>query len=225
MAIEFTTTREHAMNGVKCLIYGESGAGKTTLCRTLPHDETIIISAESGLLSLRKVEIPVIKVTSMDDVREAYAFLISEEGARFKNVCLDSITEIAEKVLAHEKSVAKDPRQAYGALIDHMTDIIKSFRDLPGRNVFMAAKQARVKDDATGFMLFGPTMPGSKLGPAIPYLFDLVGVLLTHRDEDGEVHRVIQTSGDVQYVAKDRSGELDLHEDPDLSAIFAKMQG
>jgi hypothetical protein len=87
----------------------------------------------------------------------------------------------------------------------------------------MSAKLERVRDDATGSMLFGPSMPGSKLGPSIPYLFDLVGVLHVHVDEEGVRHRAIQTCGDAQYVAKDRSGALDDFEEPDLTKIIEKI--
>ena len=38
-------------SNLKCLIYGESGAGKTYLANTLTQP-TLIISAESGLVSL-----------------------------------------------------------------------------------------------------------------------------------------------------------------------------
>ena len=51
MALKFTTTNQAAqLHGVKALVYGPSGAGKTTLCATAPAP--IIISAEAGLLSL-----------------------------------------------------------------------------------------------------------------------------------------------------------------------------
>lgn len=224
MAIKLTSTKEAARsNGIKVLCYGNAGAGKTSLCGTTGGNP-VIISAESGLLSLRGHDIPVIEVATIADVHEAYEFIAnSEEGKAFDWICLDSISEIAEVVLSHEKKVSKDPRQAYGALQEQMTALIRAFRDLPGRNVYFSCKMEKVKDEQTGALLYSPSLPGAKLGQGIPYFFDEVFVLRVEKGEDGQTYRMIQTSGDYSYVAKDRSGCLDLYEQPNLQAIAAKI--
>ena len=83
MRIKLTNTRDAARtNGIKVLVYGQAGSGKTSLCATT-GGTPIIISAEGGLLSLRASDIPVIEVSSIADVHEAYAFLMGAEGAHF----------------------------------------------------------------------------------------------------------------------------------------------
>ena len=68
MAIKLTSTKQAAqLNGLKICVYGASGAGKTRLCATTGAP-TVIISAESGLLSLRDADIPVIEVQTLQDV-------------------------------------------------------------------------------------------------------------------------------------------------------------
>lgn len=224
MAIKLTSTRSAArVNGAKILVYGQAGAGKTVLCATT-NEPTVIISAESGLMSLRSVDIPVIEVSTLNDVYEAYQFIAeSEEAKDFRWVCLDSISEIAEVVLANEKKSAKDPRMAYGALSDKMFELLRAFRDLPGRNIYMSAKMDRQKDEQTGGMIYGPAMPGAKLGLGIPYLFDEVFVLRAEKADDGNVYRTLQTGQDYQYIAKDRSGVLDMFEEPNLASIVSKI--
>ena len=223
MAIKLINSREASrLNGVKILTYGSSGAGKTRLCATAPNP--VIISAESGLLSLRDVDLPVIEVSSITDVHEAYKFLAqSAEGRQFETVCLDSISEIAEVVLAYEKKATKDPRAAYGQLSEQMGELLRAFRDLPGRNVYMSAKLERVKDESTGAVSFGPSMPGQRLAQGLPYLFDEVFALRIEKDPNGQPTRWLQTAGDFQYSAKDRSGALDPFEFPDLSAVINKI--
>ena len=49
MAINLKRTSQVHAQGVKMLVYGEAGAGKTTLISTL--FKSIILSAEAGLLS------------------------------------------------------------------------------------------------------------------------------------------------------------------------------
>jgi hypothetical protein len=225
MAIRLTTTaRAAADNGLKVLVHGPAGAGKTTLAATT-GEPTVIISAEAGLLSLRGHDIPVIEVQSIEDVHEAYRFIVeSEDAAQFRWVCLDSISEIAEVCLSREKAANKDPRAAYGQLADQMGALIRAFRDIPGRNVYFSCKQARTQDQASGAQLYFPSLPGQMLGQGIGYYFDFVFALRVERDADGNVTRWLQTGRDFTHEAKDRSGCLDLFEPPDLAAIARKVR-
>ena len=223
MAIQLKSTKDAALDGIKILVHGPAGAGKTSLCATT-GEPTVIISAESGLLSLRGFDIPVIEVKALDQLYEAYDFVVNtEQGQSFKWICLDSISEIAEVVLNHEKKVAKDPRQAYGALAEKMTDLIRAFRDLPGRNVYFSCKQERAQDQQSGAMLYFPSMPGNMLKQGVGYFFDEVFALRVEKDADGNPTRWLQTSRDYNFEAKDRSGSLDMFESPDLAAIAAKI--
>lgn len=222
MAIQLRSTRGLAANGVKLLVYGQAGAGKTTLIKTLPNP--VVLSAEGGLLSIADVDIPFIEIGSLADLHEAYQWLLTEEGQQYKSVALDSISEIAEVVLNAEKKATKDPRQAYGAMQEQMADIIRSFRDLPGRHVYMSAKLEKTQDEM-GRVLYAPSMPGNKTGQALPYFFDEVLALRVEKDGEGVTQRALMCDSDGLWLAKDRSGKLEAWEAPDLSAIITKMQG
>lgn len=224
MAIKLTTTRAAAqVNGIKMLVHGPAGAGKTSLCATTGAP-TVIISAEAGLLSLRAHDIAVIEVKNLDDVQEAYRFITEDPSAAgFEWICLDSISEIAEVCLAWEKANTKDPRAAYGALQDKMGAIIRAFRDLPGKNVYFSCKQERQTEQTTGAQLYFPSLPGQKLGQGIGYYFDEVFALRVERDAEGAVTRWLQTGRDFTHEAKDRSGALAMFEPPNLGAIAAKI--
>jgi phage nucleotide-binding protein len=221
MAINLKTTGSLAANGVKLLVYGQAGAGKTTLVKTLP--KVIVLSAEGGLLSIQDADLPYIEIASMDDLREAYTWLTeSPEAAGFESVALDSISEIAEVCLNTEKKSNKDPRAAYGAMQEQMADIIRAFRDLPGKNVYMSAKLEKTQDEM-GRMLYAPSMPGNKTGQSLPYFFDLVMALRVERDAEGVTQRALMCDSDGLWLAKDRSGKLSGWEAPDLGAIIAKI--
>lgn len=223
MAINVRTTGSLAANGVKLLIYGQAGAGKTTLIKTLPSP--IVLSAEGGLLSIKDADLPYIEISSIEVLREAYQWLTSSDEAKaYQSVALDSISEIAEVVLNAEKKAAKDPRQAYGAMQEQMADIIRSFRDLPGKHVYMSAKLEKTQDEL-GRVLYAPSMPGNKTGQALPYFFDEVLALRVERDAEGVTQRALMCDSDGLWLAKDRSGKLDMWEAPDLGAIIAKIQG
>lgn len=242
MSVLWTTTNEaSAVQGVKMLVYSEAGAGKTSLCATMP--QPVVISAEAGLLSLRKkniermfgvdnpnvtYDIPVMQVTNIAQLTEAYHYLANPANKardHFASVCMDSLTEIAEVVLANAKLGVKDPRQAYGELIEQMTKLIRLFRDLPNFHVYMTAKMEYSKDEASGAMKYQPAMPGSKLGQQLPYFFDEVFRLGVGKTQDGTPYRFLQTRLDMQYVAKDRSGSLDEMEMPALYNVINKILG
>lgn len=239
MAVQLKSSAQlAAVHGVKCLVYGRAGLGKTMLTCTAPRP--MLISAESGLLSLKpenivrvfgannqyiSYDIPVWEINTIQDLIAAEVWArTSAEARNYDTICLDSITEIGEKVLSNAKSQVKDPRQAYGELIEKMTTTIKAFRELQGKHVYMSAKEERVKDESTGSTLAGPAMPGQKLGPQLPYLFDEVFNLNKGKDtQTQQEFRYLRTQPDFNYDAKDRSGALAVIEQPHLGYIFSKI--
>jgi len=225
MAIKLTTSKQSAKH-VKVLCYGDAGVGKTVLCATAPNP--IIISAESGLLSIAHLDIPVIEVKTLEDVQEAYRFITESEDAKeFETVGLDSITEIAEVMLGKYKKDDKDPRKSYGRLAEDMSHLIRTFRDLQGKHVYFSAKQTRLEDEHSGISTFRPMMPGKTLTNGLPFFFDEVLALRIGEEtsEEGKVtkYRYLQTQPDLQFTAKDRSGKLDEVERPDLTFMFNKI--
>lgn len=217
------STNEIVTTGLKVLVYGQAGAGKTTLIKTLP--DPIILSAESGLLSLRNANLPYVEVTNVKDLQEIFAWLTgSAEGQQYKSVALDSISEIAEVVLSEEKALTKDGRQAFGNTQDRVTALIRDFRDLPGRHVYFSAKVEKQLNEM-GQLLHSPAMPGQKLAQALPYFFDEVFALRVSTDKDGNISRALQCASDGIWTAKDRSGALGQWEPADLGHIISKIGG
>lgn len=223
MSISLKRTGALHQTGVSVLVYGAAGSGKTRLISTM--SAPIILSAEGGLLSIQAADLPYIEIASMSDLHEAYSWLTkSAESADYKSVALDSISEIAEVVLSVEKKTAKDPRQAYGAMSDQMSDIIRIFRDLPNRHVYFSAKLEKSNDEM-GHVLYSPAMPGNKTGQALPYFFDEVLALRVEKNAEDHSQRALMCDSDGLWLAKDRSGMLDRWEAPDLGAIIAKIGG
>jgi len=226
MAFDLSSTKNTAtLNGLKMLVYGAAGVGKTTLCGTSDNEKTIILSAEGGMLSLSGKDIAMAEIRSMDDLRDAFHYLSSNEGRKYEWVCLDSISEMAEVCLSYEKTKEKNPMRAYMTTQDTITSLVRAFRDMPARNVVITAKLDRSQDQETGSMLYAPSCPGNKLAQQLPYLFDIVLALRTQADEEGNLRRFLQTQTDQQWSAKDRSGKLDMFEAADLTELYNKIIG
>ncbi len=231
MALQWSTTAKHALaHGIKVCVYGRSGAGKTRLIATAPRP--IIASAEAGTLSIAAANIPMAEINSLKDMNEFYAWLVgSAEARNFDTVAIDSISEIAEKLLTEEKSGNKDPRKAYGEMADKIAVMIRQFRDISGKNVYFSAK-AELRENPDGTKLYGPAMPGQKTGQGLPYFFDEFFVISVGEYDKanaaGQIEKVqyryLQTAEDNQYEAKDRSGALSKQEPADLNHIFTKIR-
>lgn len=224
MTLQFSTTdKESVGHGIKVLVYGSAGAGKTRLCGTAPSP--LIVSAEAGLLSLRHKKVPVVVVNNIKDVDEAFVWCRDNgQAAGIQTLCLDSISEITEKCLEAEKAKTKDPRQAYGEMSIRIVELVKKFRDLKGFHVVVTAKQTQVTDAITGVQKAVPTTPGQQVGPALPYLFDEVFHAFTDKDPTtGATYHALRTHAAFNAEAKDRSGVLAEIEYPDLTALFDKI--
>lgn len=223
MAIKFTSTGMDAQF-VKALIYGPSGVGKTTLIKTAP--KPIIISSEKKLLALKDENIPVILIENHTDLLQAYNFITTNKKAKgFQTVAIDSVSDIAETVLSHFKANPVDgnthPQAAYGHLIDEIIPLIKKFRDIQDKHIYVIAKAKMLEDAFTNVNLWMPSMPGRVLGPGLPYEFDFVFAMRIGTDSDGKEFRYLQTKGDIQWLAKGNDNLLPA-EVADLSVIFRK---
>ena len=213
------STKDIENQYIKVLVHGPSGSGKTRLCGTT-GGKALIASAEAGLLSLRDKDVDFWEVSNINDLRDVYMFCLQD--TKYDWICIDSISEIAEVVLSDEKKKSKDARKAYMEMGDIMHEMIRCFRDLP-KNIYISSKQDKIKDDVSGQVFFGPSTPGQKTAASLPYFFDLVCAIHTWKHEDGTMKCVLQTQRDNQYEGKDRSGCLDFTEEPNLSAIYAKI--
>lgn len=212
-------------NGIKMLIYGAYGVGKTPLCTTAPLP--IIISAEQGLLSIKRIQppVPYIEIRNYQELNEVTRWLTSPESMQFYTICLDSLSEIVEVLLVEERRKAKDPRQAFYAVLDRAVEFARYMRDLPGRNVVLIAKEEFSKDEGTGSKLYMPMMPGNKLGQELPYFFDEVFRMVKGRDVTNRPYQALLTVESYQHQARDRSGMLAEIERADLTYIFKKILG
>ena len=223
MQIQYTdkTARDH---GQKALVYGKSGIGKTASLASAPTP--LIFSAEKGLLSLKRVKVPFIDISDYKKLVEAYQWATgSAEAKQYESFGLDSISEIAEVVLSEEQKKTKDPRKAYGEMQTQIVDLIRNFRDIPGKNVIFIAKelQTEMRNDLDEpFPYTSPSLPSKTLANNVAYFFDLVLYMFMKRDaKTKENVRYFRTEQTTSVLAKDRSGELEPIVEPNFEDIFA----
>lgn len=232
MLIKNTRTMAQA-HGIKSILYGESGVGKTSQAKTLIDEgfKPIIISAESGLLSLAGSNIDVIDISRDDKnqilppekrferLAEAYNFLLNQKHD-YDTIILDSLTEINQCLMDNLRAKypdSKDTLKMYGDNAVVMQKMIKKFRDL-NYNVVLIALSSNEKDEV-GRRFTTMDLVG-KVAAGIPALFDTVLYMFV----DENLERKILTSKTDKTTAKDRSGRLNQLEEPNLGKIFKKIK-
>ena len=228
--MEIKSSSHITSDGIKCLIYSEPGNGKTALAATLDLKRTLVISFESGLLSILDEEggddLQYVEPANLGELKDIYDMLSTEDmQKKYDNIFIDSLSEISEMML---EALKQDPT-IYGGMKDNMklyminqekvVGIAKSFRDLKGYNVFMTALAAT----KTVKMIekLGPSMVGQKLADKLPPLYDFVFYL----NVDGEGKRSLVTQPTDVLTAKSRSRKLESAETPNLGAIINKIKG
>ena len=68
--MKVTSTKTVSSSRLAALIVGQSGVGKTSLAKTLPANETLIVSAEAGLLCLQGTDIDVAEVKTREELNQ-----------------------------------------------------------------------------------------------------------------------------------------------------------
>ena len=223
MEFEIKNTKDAHSDGVKVLLFGASGLGKTTMLGTL-SGKTLILSAESGLLVLKDKDVDVIDVDSIEKLGSVYVALKSGE-LKYDNVCLDSLSEIGEMIVTEldKDDYYGDPTNTFPMWKEYskrMTNIAKSFRDLKGINIILTALAEPV--EANGSIKYMPMIPAKKAQAKLLSLYDEVYYYAFNKDKQ----RVLHTSGSNMYEAKSRLGvdsEIVVSEDNNLGSILNKL--
>jgi len=221
--MEIKSTSDIENHHIFALIVGGSGSGKTTLAKTLDNEGTLILSAESGLLSIKDVAIDYVEVNNMAALVDTYKTL--KAGTKYKNIFIDSLTEIGE-VLFSELKPEFSKSQSFGLYdkySEKITSILKAFRDLTDYNVFITALDKMQAKDLTEIVSID--LVQKSLAKKIPAFFDEVFYLVNAQNDDGTTKRAISTDNTLVEFAKDRSGKLDKFERPDLGLITKKILG
>lgn len=178
----------------------------------------------------------------LDHVRQTYADTGLEAFLASKPVVfIDSITDLTRQAMAYaktqpeafsEKTGKPDIRGAYGLLGRDVIAALKHLQHADGKTVIFVGVLEKVTDDFN-VTSWQPQMEGAKAGRELPGIVDqVISMHLFSKDasdewtlnERGTERRFVCTAGNpFGLPAKDRSGNLNVTEAPDLNALLAKI--
>tara|TARA_R110000824_G_scaffold118960_9_gene271699 strand:- start:9267 stop:10154 length:888 start_codon:yes stop_codon:yes gene_type:complete len=154
---------------------------------------------------------------------------------RYHTVFIDSIT-VAGRLCFQwckgqpeafsDKTGKPDVRGAYGLHGREMIAWLTHLQHTRAKNVWFVGILDEKLDDFNR-RIFQPQIDGSKTGLELPGIVDEVLTMAEIKDESGAPYRafVCQTINSWNFPAKDRSGRLDLIEEPHLGRLMAKIRG
>lgn len=260
MKIIKASERMAERGGIKAVILGPSGIGKTTLLKTLNPKTTLFLDLEAGDLAVEGWPGDTIRPRTWDDCRTLAALIAGPNPAlrpeqpysqahydhanrdgdgvaydQYDTVFIDSIT-VAGRLCFQwaqgqpeafsEKTGKPDTRGAYGLHGRELLAWLSQLQHCRNKNiVFVGILDA--KEDDYGRAQWVAQIEGSKTGRELPGIVDQVIIYQELQTEDGTKFRgLVCTSPNAWgYPAKDRSGRLDMIEEPHLGKLFAKIKG
>ena len=127
-----------------------------------------------------------------------------------------------------------DTRGAYGLLAREVIGLLKHLQHAPGKTVILVGILEATLDDMKR-TIWMPQMEGGKVGRELPGIVDQVMTLslfdespdgYRHNPESGQTRRLVcHAINPWGLPAKDRSGRLDLVEEPNLLKLIRKCAG
>lgn len=216
MALSINKTNNRNNTFVNIIVYGASGVGKTSLVKTLPSKDTLVLSAEDGLLSLRDIEVDYVKVKSIADVMSV---IKDADCDKYKNIVVDSITELSQNHFSYLKDKYPDPKMALKLWGDFTQDFQLMFKTLRGleKNVIALALPKETENEI-GKIIKRPDVYGKSSDRIIAWFDECFYMFI-----DKENQRQFLTQSVETVMAKDRSGLFDKHIVPDLGKILSTI--
>ena len=156
-----------------------------------------------------------------------------KELEQYDTVFVDSITVAARECFKwaqtqpealSERTGKVDMRGSYGLLGREMMRWITHLQHAP-KSIVMVGILNREEDELKR-VFWEPQIEGSKTGRELPGVFDEVLTLSNLKAEDGTLYRafVCHEQNPFGFPAKDRSGCLEMIEEPNLAKIIAKIR-
>ncbi len=220
--------------GVKAILYGKPGTGKTPMLNTCPRP--LLLACEAGLKSMKGSTIPTWEAFTPEAIKEFFDwFFKSNEAKNFDTLGIDSGSQLAEIILAAELKINKDPRKSYGNLSLRVMEWINPLYFMPQKHLVVICKQTQVevgtqlvKQDGAFVVETSyqaqPYFPGQDLNVKIPHLFDdILYVGLANVQGVQEKVVAIHSKFNDKFLARNRTNLLEALEPPHLGNLISKL--
>jgi energy-coupling factor transporter ATP-binding protein EcfA2 len=205
------STLNDVKKGKLIIIYGESGAGKTTLASTMNETEhgnpMCLLDCEGGTDSIAHLDLTKYELDTWNRAEKLVKEI--QKNCPFKSVCLDHMTKFIEMCLTdikRRRSGVKDPRQWYAELTDTIVPIVEGFNDLAWRKEIVVVLLFQQTNLQEGLVRKGTVAATPKINERALWKPDIIGNLRAENDSARSTEFVNRLSfvGSATALAKFR---------------------
>ncbi len=205
--------------GVKAVVYGPPGSGKTPIVNTAPRP--VLLACEPGLLSMRGSTVPTFTAFTADALDEFSKWIFhSNEAKNFDTVAIDSGTQMAETYLERAEKSNKHGLAAYGEANENTYDFLRRLYYMQNKHVYLICKQEMANQQ--GLFIKKPYFPGRELPVKVPHLFDLILQLDVQNVPSVGQTKAFRCIQSIDVTARNRTGNLNEFEPPDFGELVKK---
>lgn len=211
--------------GVKAIIYGPPGSGKTPVVNTAPRP--VLLACEPGLLSMRGSNVPTYQGYTGVAIDDFFKWLFnSKEVMNFDTIAVDSVSQMCETYLneiMQGKSKSGNKMHglaAYGEMARNVMDHLRPLYYMQNKHTYLIAKQEVTT--LNNMSILRPYYPGKEIPTQVPHLYDAILRLATHNVPGKGQVKAFRCRESIDEVARDRTGKLDEFEPPDFGYIVRK---
>lgn len=205
--------------GIKSIIYGQAGTGKTPILNTAP--KPLLLVTEPGMLSMKHSLIPTYPAFTVDKIEDFFRwFFSSNETKNFDTIGVDSVSQLCEIYLADAQNHNKHGQAAYGEMSKRVMEKLNGLYYFPQKHTYLICKEQML--EIQGVQTKRPYFPGRDLPVKIPHMFDEIIHLGIHNVPSMGQVKSFQCNGTFDITARDRTGMLDQFEPPDFGALVRK---
>jgi len=225
MTPQLTTTGNLAeSSGVKAIIYGAPGCGKTPLVSTASN--ALYVAIERGQISLKGTSVPAIEAYTLESFYQFFEwFDKSSEARQYDTIFIDSISHLCSLILEEElsktsKGGAKvNGQAAYGEMASRFLKAMNKLYAVKDKNIIMLAQQDEKTDRVK------PFFHGNEINVRIPHLFDGVFHLGMHNVPEVGERYSLQMRETPDTFARCRFNVAADYEAANLDYLLNKLNG
>lgn len=205
--------------GVKCVVYGPAGKGKTPILNTAPRP--VLLACEPGLLSMKHSMIPTWCAPTAKELDEFFKWAFhSNEMKNFDTIGIDSSSEMCETYLKRAEIQNKHGLAAYGQMARDSLEQLDGLYYMQHKHIYLIAKQEIVQ--SVNIPTKRPYYPGRELPIKVPHKYDAILHLDTYNIPQVGQEVAFRCIGSLDTLARNRSGNLNEFEPPHFGNLVTK---
>lgn len=169
--------------GIKMMIYGQAGMGKTTYALSAPRPLLLDFDGGVNRVNLNHLkDVGIVQVSSWADMQA----LLKEDLREYQTIVVDTVGKMMDAIISYKCGTKQPQLRDWGGINQEFANFNRALSDLKKNVVYVAHRADRKEGDETVFV---PSFRSKNYNDIVTEL-DLLGYMET-KSENGVVYRSI----------------------------------